>query len=51
MPAPIIGDSTKSTGLFEPIIDLANNPKFFGGYFAGLTGAKTGGNVSEMSVH
>lgn len=48
--APIIGDSTSSPGLFGPIIDLANNPNFFGGWFAGLTGAKTGGNVSEMSV-
>lgn len=48
--APILGDSTSSPGLFGPIIDLANNPNFFGGWFAGLTGAKTGGNVSEMSV-
>lgn len=48
--APVIGASTKSTGLFGPIIDLANNPNFFGGWFAGFTGAKTGGNVSEMSV-
>ncbi len=47
---PILGDSTSSPGLFGPIIDLANNPNFFGGWFAGLTGAKTGGNVSEMSV-
>ena len=46
----ILGDSTKSAGLFGFIKDIANNPKFFGGYFAGLTGAKTGGNVSEMSV-
>jgi hypothetical protein len=48
--APIIGDSTKSGGLFGWIRDIANNPNFFGGWFAGLTGAKTGGNVSEMSV-
>lgn len=48
--APIIGDSTKSTGLFGCIIDLANDPKFLGGSMAGFTGAKTGGNVSEMSV-
>jgi hypothetical protein len=48
--APVIGDSTRSKGIFGPIIDLANNPKFFGGYLAGFTGAKTGGNVSEMSV-
>ena len=48
--APILGDSTTSPGLFGGIIDLANNPNFFGGWFAGLTGAKTGGNVSEMSV-
>ena len=46
----ILGDSTKSGGLFGFVKDIANNPKFFGGYFAGLTGAKTGGNVSEMSV-
>ncbi len=46
----ILGDSTKSAGLFGFVRDIANNPKFFGGYFAGLTGAKTGGNVSEMSV-
>ena len=46
----ILGDSTKSAGLFGFVKDIANNPNFFGGYFAGLTGAKTGGNVSEMSV-
>lgn len=46
----ILGDSTKSGGLFGFVRDIANNPKFFGGYFAGLTGAKTGGNVSELSV-
>jgi hypothetical protein len=46
----IIGDSTKSAGLFGFIKDIANNPNFFGGFFAGLVGAKTGGNVSEMSV-
>ena len=49
MAAPIIGDSTQSTGLFGPVIDLANDPNVFG-YFGGLVGAKTGGNVSEMSV-
>ena len=48
--APVLGDSNKSTGLFGPIIDLANNPNFLGGQLAGFTGAKTGGNVSEMSV-
>ena len=48
--APIIGDSPNSAGLFGFVRDLANNPKFFGGWFAGLVGAKTGGNVSEMSV-
>ena len=46
----IIGDSTHSTGLFGPIVDWANNPKVLGGYLGGLFGAKTGGNVSEMSV-
>ena len=48
--APIIGDSPNSAGLFGFVRDIANNPKFFGGWFAGLVGAKTGGNVSEMSV-
>lgn len=48
--APIIGDSTHSAGLLGPLIDWANNPNVFGGYLAGLFGAKTGGNVSEMSV-
>lgn len=48
--APVIGDSPNSGGLFGFFIDLANNPNFFGGWFAGFTGAKTGGNVSEMSV-
>lgn len=48
--APIIGDSTHSAGLFGPIIDWANDPNVFGGYLGGLFGAKTGGNVSEMSV-
>ncbi len=48
--APIIGDSTRSTGIFGWAKDIANNPRFFGGWFAGFTGAKTGGNVSEMSV-
>lgn len=46
----VIGDSPNSPGLFGWAIDLANNPNFFGGYMAGFTGAKTGGNVSEMSV-
>jgi hypothetical protein len=48
--APIIGDSTRSTGLFGFIVDWANDPNVFGGYLGGLFGAKTGGNVSEMSV-
>ena len=48
--APVIGDSTRSTGIFGWAKDIANNPRFFGGWFAGFTGAKTGGNVSEMSV-
>ncbi|WP_161976301.1 DUF4185 domain-containing protein [Mycolicibacterium sp. CH28] len=47
---PIIGDSTHSAGLFGPIIDWANDPNVLGGYLGGLFGAKTGGNVSEMSV-
>ncbi|AKK28498.1 DUF4185 domain-containing protein [Mycobacterium sp. EPa45] len=47
---PIIGDSTHSAGLFGPIIDWANDPNVFGGMLGGLFGAKTGGNVSEMSV-
>ena len=48
--APIIGDSPNSAGLFGFVRDIANNPNFFGGWFAGLVGAKTGGNVSELSV-
>ncbi len=48
--APVLGDSPNSAGLFGCIRDLANNPNFFGGWFAGLVGAKTGGNVSELSV-
>jgi hypothetical protein len=48
--APIIGDSTHSTGLFGFVVDWANDPNVFGGYLGGLFGAKTGGNVSEMSV-
>ncbi|MBU3752238.1 MAG: DUF4185 domain-containing protein, partial [Mycobacterium sp.] len=48
--APVIGDSTRSTGLFGWAIDIANDPKVLGGALAGFTGAKTGGNVSEMSV-
>lgn len=47
---PVIGDSPNSGGLFGWAIDLANDPNFCGGWFAGFTGAKTGGNVSEMSV-
>ncbi len=48
--APVLGDSTRSTGLFGWAIDLANDPNILGGALAGFTGAKTGGNVSEMSV-
>jgi hypothetical protein len=48
--APIFGDSTRSTGLFGGFVDWANDPNVFGGYLGGLVGAKTGGNVSEMSV-
>lgn len=48
--APIIGDSTRSAGLFGFVVDWANDPNVFGGYLGGLFGAKTGGNVSEMSV-
>lgn len=48
--APIIGESTRSAGLFGFIIDWANDPNVFGGYLGGLFGAKTGGNVGEMSV-
>jgi len=48
--APIIGDSTHSAGLLGPLIDWANDPNVFGGMLGGLFGAKTGGNVSEMSV-
>ena len=48
--APIIGDSKRSTGLFGFAVDWANDPDVFGGYLGGLFGAKTGGNVSEMSV-
>jgi hypothetical protein len=47
---PVIGDSTSSAGLFGFIVDWANNPNVLGGYLGGLFGAKTGGNVSEMSV-
>ena len=46
----VLGISPRSTGLFGWFKDIANNPKFFGGYFAGLFGARTGGNVSEMSI-
>ena len=46
----VIGDSDKSPGLLGWAIDLANNPNFLGGLMAGVVGAKTGGNVSEMSV-
>jgi hypothetical protein len=48
--APVLGDSTRSTGLFGWAIDLANDPNVLGGSLAGFIGAKTGGNVSEMSV-
>ncbi|KUI28597.1 DUF4185 domain-containing protein [Mycobacterium sp. GA-2829] len=47
---PIIGDSKKSSGLFGFVVDWANDPNVFGGYLGGLFGAKTGGNVSELSV-
>lgn len=46
----IIGDSNRSTGLIGWAIDIANDPNVLGGALAGFTGAKTGGNVSEMSV-
>jgi hypothetical protein len=46
---PVIG-SNKSSGLFGFVKDWANDPNVFGGYLGGLFGAKTGGNVSEMSV-
>ena len=46
----VIGDSTSSPGIFGWAIDLANNPNFLGGIMAGFVGAKTGGNVSEMSI-
>lgn len=48
--APVIGDSTKSTGILGPLIDLANDPNVLGGRMAGFVGAKNGGNVSEMSI-
>ncbi len=48
--APIIGDSTHSAGLFGFVLDWANDPNVLGGYLGGVFGAKTGGNVSEMSV-
>ncbi|WP_193048006.1 DUF4185 domain-containing protein [Mycolicibacterium baixiangningiae] len=48
--APIIGDSKRSAGLFGFAVDWANDPNVLGGYLGGLFGAKTGGNVSEMSV-
>ncbi|WP_185295986.1 DUF4185 domain-containing protein [Mycolicibacterium litorale] len=48
--APIIGDSKRSAGLFGFVVDWANDPNVLGGYLGGLFGAKTGGNVSEMSV-
>jgi hypothetical protein len=47
---PVIGDSTHFPGLFGIVVDWANDPNVFGGYLGGLFGAKTGGNVSEMSV-
>jgi hypothetical protein len=46
---PVIG-SDRSSGLFGFAVDWANDPNVFGGYLGGLFGAKTGGNVSEMSV-
>jgi len=46
---PIIG-TDRSSGLFGFVKDWANDPNVFGGYLGGLFGAKTGGNVSEMSV-
>lgn len=46
---PVIG-TNKSSGLFGFVKDWANDPNVFGGYLGGLFGAKTGGNVSEMSV-
>ena len=48
--AAVLGDSTHSAGILGFIVDIANDPNFFGGFFAGLIGAKTGGNVSELSV-
>lgn len=47
---PVIGDSPRDTSIFGPIVDFANDPNVLGGYLGGLVGAKTGGNVSEMSV-
>ena len=46
---PVIG-TDRSSGLFGFVVDWANDPNVFGGYLGGLFGAKTGGNVSEMSV-
>lgn len=48
--APIIGESTKSTGPLGALLDWANDPNVAGGRLAGFVGAKTGGNVSEMSI-
>jgi hypothetical protein len=47
---PVIAASTRSAGLFGFVVDWANDPNVLGGYLGGLFGAKTGGNVSEMSV-
>ena len=46
----VLGDSDRSAGLFGFIIDWANDPNVFCGYLGGLFGAKTGGNISELSV-
>jgi hypothetical protein len=46
---PVIG-TDRSSGLFGFVVDWANDPNVLGGYLGGLFGAKTGGNVSEMSV-
>ena len=48
--APVIGDSTRSTGPLGPLLDLANDPNVAGGRLAGFVGARNGGNVSEMTI-
>jgi len=48
--APVIGDSTRSTGPLGPLLDLANDPNVAGGRLAGFIGARNGGNVSEMTI-